>query len=94
MDWKGYTIELSGDAEGHRSQITGRWKPDKYPNMWWWKCLDCTESSGAISDADIHTLEDKGFIAPPLDTDDDLTGDTKHPDESGKNDYCYYGECY
>lgn len=94
MNWKGYTIEVGDNEFGHRSQITGRWKPDKYEDKWWWKCLDCVESSGVLSGKDLKLLKDKGFIAPPDPDEKDLTGDTRHPDESGKNDYCYYGDCY
>ncbi len=94
MNWKGFTIGLSDDGEGHRCQITGPWKPDKYKKMWWWKCLDCVHSSGVLSDDDLHELEARGFVEAPMPDDKDLSGTTTHPDESGKDEYCYYGDYY
>jgi hypothetical protein len=90
MDWKGYTIEQI-DGKGHRAQITGRYKPEKHPDLWWWKCIDCVDSAGVYSDADLHDLEDKGLIGPPMEDEKDLSGETKHPDENGMNAYTYYG---
>jgi hypothetical protein len=95
MNWTGYTIGLPDNAEGHRCQITGQWQPEKYDDRWWWKCLDCTESAGVLSDDNLHELEAKGFLEPPNDSDEDLSGDTKHPDEGGDNDWRnIYGRYY
>jgi len=92
MDWKGYTIELK-NKPGHRTRITNRWKPEKYDDMWWWKCLDCTKSAGVLSGKDLIKLKARGYVKAPRPDDKDLNLITLHPDEnSAINRYCGYGE--
>ena len=60
-DWTGYIVVIPGQ---HSLVITGRWKKER-PDMWWWKCHNCKESSGTLSTLELERLEAKKMIAEP-----------------------------
>ncbi len=81
-DWVGYKIDVPNNG-GHASKITGKHQPDKRDNMWWWKCMDCTSSSGSISTAELERLYSLGYVKSAEDGDKDLQGVTGHPVNGG-----------
>jgi len=58
-DWTGHIVVIPGQ---HDLLITGLWKKD-CPDMWWWKCRNCKESSGVMSTMELEKLERKGMVA-------------------------------
>lgn len=81
-DWTGFIVVI---PEQHNLVITGQWKKTE-PDMWWWKCRNCFESSGVMSTKQLLKLQSKGMITEP---DGDLPSKySRHPDE---NDIDYTG---
>ena len=75
-DWTGYIVVI---PDQHDLVITGQWKKER-PDMWWWKCRNCTESSGVMSHTQLEKLVAKGMIAEP---DGKIPSQyTSHPKES------------
>lgn len=87
LNWKGYIIVI---PEQHNLVITGTWKKER-PDMWWWKCRDCTESSGVMSTKQLEALKKKGMIDFP---DGKIpTEYSSHPKETSISPYdedCYF----
>lgn len=76
-DWTGFIVVI---PEQHDLIISGPWKKER-PDMWWWKCRNCNESSGVMSTKELVKLEGKGMIKEP---DGDLVPEnSKHPSETG-----------
>ena len=74
----GYVVII---PDQHSLVITKQWKVDR-PDMWWWKCRDCFESSGVMSTKQLEKLEKKGMIVAP-EPDDKLPPEySRHPSES------------
>lgn len=89
-NWTGFIVDAPQAEDGkkaHRLKILRRWKAEE-PDMWWWDCKDCTESSGVFSVVDLEKLDAKGLISPP-EEDDTGTLNTKHPREGHHTDYFY-----
>lgn len=92
-NWVGYKIDVPNN-NSHRIKITNSHEPDKCDNMWWWKCMDCTQSSGVINTSELERLYSLGYVKPPEDGEKDLIGATGHPTNNGigKCDmYQFYG---
>lgn len=86
-DWTGFIVVI---PEQHNLIVSGPWKKER-PDMWWWKCRNCNESSGVMSTIELERLEKKGMIMEP---DGELAPeDSKHPKEGvSKEDYeNFYG---
>ena len=85
-DWTGYVVNI---PDQHCLIITGPWKKER-PDMWWWKCRNCFESSGVMSTSELNHLESKGMISEPDgDTEDE---NSRHPREESMDPYEYmYG---
>jgi hypothetical protein len=85
-DWTGCVIAIPNQ---HHIIITKQWKKDR-SDMWWWKCRDCTKSSGVLSAAQIEKFEKQGLVfqsngALP----NEYSGHPKEQDNS--DDDLYYG---
>lgn len=76
-DWVGYTVVI---PDQHNIIIVSAWKESK-PDMWWWKCRNCTESAGVMSTRQLEKLEKKGMVVEP-DGEDLPSKYSRHPDES------------
>ena len=88
-DWTGYTVIIPGQ---HNVIITGPWKKDK-PDMWWWKCSDCTDGSGVMSAIELEKLNSKNMVIPPEPETELPPEHSRHPKEGmqfSDEDY-YYG---
>lgn len=88
-DWTGFTVLI---PEQHSLIIIGLWKKDK-PDMWWWKCGTCTESSGVMSTLELEKLDAKGWIVIPDPNVKIPTEYSKHPKE-GDSWYNNYDGMY
>lgn len=73
-NWVGCTVIIPGQ---HSLIIVSQWKKDR-PDMWWWKCSNCTESSGVMSSIELEKLEGRGQVIP-------AEPDTKLPSEYSKH---------
>ena len=88
-DWTGYIVVI---PDQHNLVITGQWKKDR-PDMWWWKCNCCKESSGVLSIIQLNKLHAKGMITEP--DGEKLPGEySGHPKEgySMEDYYSIYGD--
>lgn len=88
-DWTGYIVVI---PEQHNLVIIGQWKKEK-PDMWWWKCMDCTQSAGVMSTKQMEKLDEKGMVTEP--NGDKLPAEySKHPSETTPyydDEYGYWG---
>lgn len=99
-NWTGHIIVI---PDQHNLLITGPWKKER-PDMWWWKCNNCTESSGVMSIIQLEKLEAKGMIGLPephteracaWPDGENLSEYSRHPRESQMLDEDeYYGHVF
>ncbi len=88
-DWTGFTVVI---PDQHSLVITGLWNKEK-ADIWWWKCGDCTHSSGTINTSELERLEGKGMIVPPKEHMKLPSEYSSHPKE-GEIDYEMMYGCY
>lgn len=86
-DWTGYMVFI---PDQHSLIITGPWKKER-PDMWWWKCNSCTESSGVMSTIELIKLDIKGMIVTPEDDIKLPSENSRHPKEQNWSEVEHYG---
>lgn len=89
-NWTGYTVVI---PDQHSLIIIGPWKEES-PDMWWWKCGNCTESSGVMSTIELDKLYSKGRVIDPGPDAKLPSQHSMHPKERALDeyeDYSMYG---
>lgn len=81
-DWIGYIV----NGGKHRLQITNEWK-NETPKMYWWKCADCSKSSGVISESDLIRLYSYGLVDEPNGS--EIAKNSSHPKEQTHSNQGY-----